>query len=724
MSQQGVIKVRLIRNGKNIRSYKVRSDVVTIGSEKGCSIRAIGDESVQTKHASLYVEGEELTLVPEPGAVVSINGEDVDFAVVRPSDIIQVGKLTFSVERATHWDTIPPGVEERQASEPHDDRQAAQPSQDKRRLPPFFSEKAPLPPLDRESVPASLHKKAGPSSLPRPVSMRRRSSFPPAPAMSAGAEIVSSFGPSEPTPAPWISGIDEIPPLSEGRSDSPSSILGLGDDVTNSWEKETVRRANIPSSLRESKEPFKEAESQTVRSWADPAPDYYFYDENEEEGGDFREPFDLAGEILQRKLVATQGPRAPYCAAHVVRIVEGKVVETFGVLPGRRFIALNKELECCVRNKKLLVRARQGLTGDVYRAGVPQEISSFPKKRKKHVAELGQGDFGLLYGQEGTYKIEVYRPALVPKPRSIKAERGFLVLMLFALVFHLVVVAAIGIMRPADLNLDEETQEEVFAEVKFDSPEVKKPETKPESLPQKVKRDAVAMAEKAPKVSRRAISRISDRAKEPPRNTSVGSLLKVLSKGSGKAGAGENLKDLVSNIDAVATSGRSGSPFQIAGAIASLPGAGVNIARKGGGGIISTLSGDDVAGKGSKVAKLSGGKGGKVRGKVTKMSSGARVKGSLSREEVSRVVNSHIHAIQACYERALMNNPGMSGRIVFDWVVTKSGRVKGVRVRSSTLGSAGVASCINKLIKRWKFPPPKGGDVTITYPFLFRSVQS
>ena len=72
------------------------------------------------------------------------------------------------------------------------------------------------------------------------------------------------------------------------------------------------------------------------------------------------------------------------------------------------------------------------------------------------------------------------------------------------------------------------------------------------------------------------------------------------------------------------------------------------------------------------------------------------------------------------YERALMQKPTLSGRIAFDWTVSKTGSVKGVRVRSSTLGSPQVATCISKLIKRWKFPRPKGGEALITFPFLFR----
>ena len=155
------------------------------------------------------------------------------------------------------------------------------------------------------------------------------------------------------------------------------------------------------------------------------------------------------------------------------------------------------------------------------------------------------------------------------------------------------------------------------------------------------------------------------------------------------------------------------------GVLAGLPGQDVEVGGRGG--IIATLSGEEIAGKGSGVAKLTGTKQhGSVRGKVTKMASALKVQGNLSRDEVTRVVNEHIHQIQACYERSLMSKPGLAGKIVFDWTVNLKGRVSGVRVRSSSLGSPEVADCISKLIRGWKFTSPVGGDVIITYPFLFR----
>jgi TonB family protein len=236
--------------------------------------------------------------------------------------------------------------------------------------------------------------------------------------------------------------------------------------------------------------------------------------------------------------------------------------------------------------------------------------------------------------------------------------------------------------------------------------------------PEPPKQEILQMAEKAPAITANAVAKVMDKPTESP---TVSRALEVLNRGSGKPGESTDLKDLVSNVDAV-DGGSAMGGFDIAGAIAGLPGNDINIARSGGGGAISTMTGDEVA---DGVADLGDGtRSGEVRGKVTKMTSGLVVEGSLDKAEVSRVVNAHIHEIQACYERELLNNAEISGRIVFDWTITETGSVSNVRVRSSTLGSPAVADCISSLIKKWTFTAPQGGQVTITYPFLFRAVSS
>jgi hypothetical protein len=98
--------------------------------------------------------------------------------------------------------------------------------------------------------------------------------------------------------------------------------------------------------------------------------------------------------------------------------------------------------------------------------------------------------------------------------------------------------------------------------------------------------------------------------------------------------------------------------------------------------------------------------------------------GVLDRAAIQRVVDSHMAQVQRCYETQLLKNPALAGKIVFEWVVGKTGRVASARQISSTLRSSAVASCILAQMRRWRFPAPREGTRSIRYPFVFRSSDS
>jgi len=76
-----------------------------------------------------------------------------------------------------------------------------------------------------------------------------------------------------------------------------------------------------------------------------------------------------------------------------------------------------------------------------------------------------------------------------------------------------------------------------------------------------------------------------------------------------------------------------------------------------------------------------------------------------------------------CYETALMSSPSLGGKIVFEWKVKSSGSVGGVNIKSSSVKSDGIHSCIKSAIKSWPFPQPSGGSsVVVSYPFIFDTV--
>ena len=95
----------------------------------------------------------------------------------------------------------------------------------------------------------------------------------------------------------------------------------------------------------------------------------------------------------------------------------------------------------------------------------------------------------------------------------------------------------------------------------------------------------------------------------------------------------------------------------------------------------------------------------------------------LERGAIARVVRAYLGRIKHCYERQLILDPKLSGKITASWTIAPSGRVSSARQVQDTMGNVGVTKCVINQIRVWKFPKPKGGGkVIVTYPFLFRSL--
>jgi hypothetical protein len=85
-------------------------------------------------------------------------------------------------------------------------------------------------------------------------------------------------------------------------------------------------------------------------------------------------------------------------------------------------------------------------------------------------------------------------------------------------------------------------------------------------------------------------------------------------------------------------------------------------------------------------------------------------------------VNAHLQEVRACYEKALIKEPSLAGKVVLEWTISLSGTVVTAKIKNSTLRNSTVEGCIIQDLKTWKFPPAKGGLVIVSYPFLFNSV--
>lgn len=94
--------------------------------------------------------------------------------------------------------------------------------------------------------------------------------------------------------------------------------------------------------------------------------------------------------------------------------------------------------------------------------------------------------------------------------------------------------------------------------------------------------------------------------------------------------------------------------------------------------------------------------------------------GSLSKDLIARVVRRHKPEIQHCYEKGLMRNASLSGRIAIRFMIGLSGAVAKSLVAESSLGDAQTEQCIAAVFRRMIFPKTEG-LVFATYPFNLTS---
>ncbi|MEW6432640.1 MAG: AgmX/PglI C-terminal domain-containing protein [Myxococcota bacterium] len=94
--------------------------------------------------------------------------------------------------------------------------------------------------------------------------------------------------------------------------------------------------------------------------------------------------------------------------------------------------------------------------------------------------------------------------------------------------------------------------------------------------------------------------------------------------------------------------------------------------------------------------------------------------GRLSKEVIQRVVRAHLGQVRYCYEKSLLHQPTLAGKVVVRFTVDAGGAVTEVTdVSEPPFPAAEVPGCIASHLKRWRFPKPEGGGVVVvTYPFI------
>jgi TonB family protein len=80
-------------------------------------------------------------------------------------------------------------------------------------------------------------------------------------------------------------------------------------------------------------------------------------------------------------------------------------------------------------------------------------------------------------------------------------------------------------------------------------------------------------------------------------------------------------------------------------------------------------------------------------------------------------------ALVACYERALLKEPTLAGRVVLRLAIDPAGRVTAATLEEDALGNPPFAACLLAAARGWRLPPPGADGIEVSFPFIFQPSQ-
>jgi len=99
---------------------------------------------------------------------------------------------------------------------------------------------------------------------------------------------------------------------------------------------------------------------------------------------------------------------------------------------------------------------------------------------------------------------------------------------------------------------------------------------------------------------------------------------------------------------------------------------------------------------------------------------GGDTDGSLSKDQIYKVVKAHMAGVKYCYEKELQHKTSLAGGIDIFWVIQPDGTVSKANVKSSSMNDAAVEGCIVRQVKQWQFPKAAAQTTVTRYPFIFK----
>jgi len=111
---------------------------------------------------------------------------------------------------------------------------------------------------------------------------------------------------------------------------------------------------------------------------------------------------------------------------------------------------------------------------------------------------------------------------------------------------------------------------------------------------------------------------------------------------------------------------------------------------------------------------------GKTEGTLVEPDGEPLLIGALPASAIDEVIKRNMAQIRYCYQRRLLANPKLGGKITLRFTISGDGSVAAASVARATLQDDAVHSCLVGRFLKMRFPEPQGGGIVrVTYPFLF-----
>ena len=89
---------------------------------------------------------------------------------------------------------------------------------------------------------------------------------------------------------------------------------------------------------------------------------------------------------------------------------------------------------------------------------------------------------------------------------------------------------------------------------------------------------------------------------------------------------------------------------------------------------------------------------------------------------VSNIIKDSNAAVKRCYDKALLVNPSLEGKVSITILINEKGRAESINIAEDTLKNAEIIMCIKGIISRLRFPQPEDSSAKITLLVEFTNI--